>query len=320
MGDPISDIINAINGYGASQAQQQGINNAQNNWAQQLNNSSDMQQAMWSRSYAAQKPWLQGGQQSLAQLMQGLGSGAFSTNAQMTSPMGMVGVPMSTNVNPQNITNNPAYQFQLQQGQQALQRAAAANGSFGGGAFMKGLDQFSQGLASQAYQQQWQNAFQQNQANFGNQLQANQSAFGQQLAANNSNFANQFQANQANYGNLAGIAGMGLNAAQNLGQLDQNYANARTNINLQGAAAMGSLDVGRGNQQAAGIQNNANAMSGLFNDTANLAQFFGGGGFGGGGGSGYGGPAGSSQPYYGQAQGLNYGGPYQFPSGGYSGY
>lgn len=46
---------------------------------------------------------------------------------------------------------DPGYQFRLQQGEQALQRAAAASGGLGGGAFLKDTARFSQGLASQEY-------------------------------------------------------------------------------------------------------------------------------------------------------------------------
>jgi len=48
-------------------------------------------------------------------------------------------------------TQSPGYKFQLEQGQKAIERAAAAAGSFGGGANLKDLTRFGQGLASQEY-------------------------------------------------------------------------------------------------------------------------------------------------------------------------
>lgn len=46
---------------------------------------------------------------------------------------------------------SPGYQFRMQQGQQAIERAAAASGSYGSGANLKDLTRFGQGVASQEY-------------------------------------------------------------------------------------------------------------------------------------------------------------------------
>lgn len=54
--------------------------------------------------------------------------------------------------NPQAaLESSPGYQFQLAEGQKAIDRAAAAQGRFGSGAYYKDLGRFSQGLASQEY-------------------------------------------------------------------------------------------------------------------------------------------------------------------------
>jgi len=47
---------------------------------------------------------------------------------------------------------DPGYAFRAQQGEQALERSAAAHGAVGGGGFQKDLAGYSQGLASQEYQ------------------------------------------------------------------------------------------------------------------------------------------------------------------------
>ena len=59
---------------------------------------------------------------------------------------------------PKTVADNPDYQFQLQQGLQATQRAAAANGTLQSGGTLKALDQFSQGLASTSMQQYYNQA------------------------------------------------------------------------------------------------------------------------------------------------------------------
>lgn len=50
--------------------------------------------------------------------------------------------------NPQEIVNDPSYQFQMQEGIGGIQRSAAANGTLLNGGTMKDLMRFNQGLAS----------------------------------------------------------------------------------------------------------------------------------------------------------------------------
>lgn len=266
------DIMNAIGNIQGQGAQQQGIGNAQNNIGDSLKNAGNY----WSNANKVNQgmysPYVQGGQQSLGQLMQGLKSGAFNGN----------------NFDPSKLQNDPGYQFRMQQGMQALQRSAAASGGLNSGGFAKGLADYSQGLASQEYGNAWDR---------------------------------NFRADQANFGNLMGSAGMGFGAAQDLGNWNGQYAGARAGLDTGAGNAYAGLNVGRGQAMAAGYANNANDMGGMFKDVGSAALQYGapGGGYGGGGGaSGYGGPAGSSSPYYGQAQNLTYGNPYQ--SGGYSSY
>lgn len=229
----IDDIINAIGNAQATQAQQKQIQNAQGVQQGQYDESRRIQGDIYGRNAAMQNPWIQGGQQTLAQLLQGLQSGAFTPG-----------------VNPQNLANDPGYQFRMQQAQQALQRSAAATGGLNSGAFLKGLDQYSQGLASQEYGDAWNR---------------------------------DFQAKQARLQSMMGLSGMGLNAAQNLGQLGAGYANAQTGIGTHYADAMSSLYGAMGNNQAAGYQNNANSIGGMFRSLGQFAtQLPMGGGYGGG--------------------------------------
>ena len=55
-------------------------------------------------------------------------------------------------------TSNPAYQFQLKQGQQALDRSSAARGMGYSGAQMKASQEYGQGLASQQYDKEYNRA------------------------------------------------------------------------------------------------------------------------------------------------------------------
>lgn len=67
--------------------------------------------------------------------------------------------------NPNSVTNTPGYQFQMNQGTQAIDRNAAANGQLGSGNQGAALASFGQGLAGNEYQQQMSNLMQLSGAN-----------------------------------------------------------------------------------------------------------------------------------------------------------
>lgn len=124
--------------------------------------------------------------------------------------VGNTGLPsgyLTQTFNPteQQLENYPGYQFQLQQGDLAVNSANSAGGSALSGAALKNLMGFNQGLA----------------------------------ASNYSNYFNQFQTQQNNiFNRLSGIASMGQNAAGNLGNTG---AQLGTGIAQAQAAAAGSI-------------------------------------------------------------------------------
>ena len=143
-------------------------------------------------------------------------------------------------------TNNPAYQFQLKQGQQQLDRSNAARGMGYSGAQMKAAQDYGQGMASQQYDKEYNRAT---------------SEFGDY------------------YNRLAGLAQGGQQAATTLGSYGNQYANAGSNTlgslggylqnNLgQAANARASGYIGKANAINGGIQNitdNAFRLASLFN-------------------------------------------------------
>jgi hypothetical protein len=149
--------------------------------------------------------------------------------------------------------DDPSYQFRLQQGQQALERGAAAKGGLLGGGTAKALAQFGQNTASTEYQ----NAFNRFQDNRKTQLQAlgglanlGYGASGQQGA--NLIGAGEWGGNTMNQATqYAGNAGMraaeyGGNAAMSTGT--QLAGNERW-----GASNMADMTLGRADSIASGI-------------------------------------------------------------------
>jgi len=116
----------------------------------------------------------------------------------------------------------PNYNFMLQQGQNLNQRQANLSGGAIGGNALRGLQQFTQDYAGNAYQ----NAF------------------------------NNFQSQRTGiYNTLAGIAGLGQKAQESTSQAGQNATTAAAQLGVGSAAAQAAGLTGASNALAGGIQN-----------------------------------------------------------------
>lgn len=188
-----------------------GAKSAANTQADAANNAAQMQWQQFQQLQQNLKPYMDLGTNTIPGLQ---------------SQLGKLG-GMSFNFNPtmDQLEQTPGYQFALQQGSKNLNNQLAAKGLNLSGAQAKGLDQFNTGLASQTYQQQYQNALQQFMTNYG--VQGDQ------------------------YNRLSGLVGLGQNAAAGVG-----------NAGLQTASNAGNLITSGANAQAAGTIGAANAING----------------------------------------------------------
>lgn len=232
IGAGVSGITSAIAGGKQANAAQQAQQTAYNNQQAALG----LDKETTAQQQANLSPYLQTGAQAnqeLQSLTNQPGQGLLSNfNGSFQAPTA------------DQAAATPGYQFQLQQGEKALQNSAAAKGGVLSGGTAKALDQYSQGLASENYQQTYNNAFQNYQQNY-----------------------NQFQNNQANqFNRLSSLSGQGQNAAtslnSNLGQGAALGANIyETGAQQQGqqlnniGAAQASQYVGAGNAVNNGISN-----------------------------------------------------------------
>lgn len=210
--DPISATIGAgaILGGGAAiygAQQQRGA----------ADTASSIQQSEFQQNQANLQPWMQQGQMSLAQMGQGLQPGGQFNHM----------------FNMQDFQQSPAYQFNLQQGQMAVDKAANAKG--GGNLYapqtLQDISRFSQGLASNEFQNAFSN-YQTGVGNIWNRLY-NTSQSGQNAAAGIGGFGtttagqigqNTIGAGQASAAGTMGAAGAiggGLNAFANNMTLQQ---------------------------------------------------------------------------------------------------
>lgn len=150
---------------------------------------------------SAQDDLLKSQKQSLAALQPFLSTGTGATNA-LADKLGTSGNTgaagygdLTKSFSPGDLTQDPGYQFNLEQGNNALNNRLAASGMLGSGAALKEAQQFGQGLADTTYN----------------------NAFNRDLATKNQQ-----------YTALSGAA----NAGQNAGVANQNV---NTNIGLTNA-------------------------------------------------------------------------------------
>lgn len=216
--------------YAASQA-----GKAANAQVGAANNATATQLQMYNQTRTDQAPWRAAG---------GSAVGALSSYYGLPGANGQVANPAMTAANDNKLIQNlPGYQFNLQQGNQAVQRNLAANGLLDSGAAQKALTQYGQGAAMQA-SGQYLNGLQ-SLAGLGQTSAANTGQAGiyagaqigsNQIYAGNaqaSGYANQSNAINSGLSGLSGIYGQysqqqNLMNQQNQWQGSQNYYNQNT--------------------------------------------------------------------------------------------
>ena len=221
----------------------------------------DFQRWAFNETAARQEPWLQAGRQSLAQLSAGIESGEFTAGAEAVQR----GDP----------TMDPGYDFRFDEGQRAQERSAAARGNLLSGGQAKALQRWSQGLASQEYQNAWNRNEQQYLNDFNREMNLGQTQYNQLagVAGTGQVVANQLGQSQGALGSDVGNLLTGIGNAQATGAYNTGNALATGYTNAGNALAQGQI--GAGNAYATGYQNIAGAAQGgiqnyLFGSAAGL--------------------------------------------------
>ncbi len=198
-----------------------------------ITNAGAGQQQIYNQMTAGYAPYQQAGQVGLDKLQSTAGTFAFDPN---------------------DVSKNPAYQFQLAQGTKAIQNSAALKGMLNSGSTLKSLDNYSQGLASTSEQNLYNQALStyntnpqgfQSLANLGQNansqaIQAGSVYGGQMgslagLSANTNMQGAGMLSNTAMQGNEY-IGNMGMKGIEDAGQ-----------VMMQGAGATAAGQVGQGN-------------------------------------------------------------------------
>lgn len=224
--------------------------NAANSAAQTQANSAqqgiNLLNPLLGQQQANSNPYIQGGQTSLAQIMQGFSNGTFGTpQAAPQYTGGSFQAPTAAQA-----AATPGYQFAAQQGSKGvLQGAAAAGGAISGGT-LKALDSFNSGLASNTYQNTFNNAL----STYGAGLQ--------QYQAQLQGYGAGLQGNQQAFNQLFAPVSTGAGAAANLNNSQTALgSDIASEYNNQGNALAAGI-VGSTNAQTGGIQSGINQILG----------------------------------------------------------
>jgi hypothetical protein len=234
--------IGAVGANAAAGTQASASENAAQLQAQESQQALAQNESQFNVNQANAAPFLKGGTQAEGEL-----SGLTSTPGQglLTPWTGTFQAPTAAQA-----AATPGEQFELQQGENAIQNSAASKGGLLSGGTAASLDQFANGVASTNYQQAYNNAYQGYATGY-----------------------NQFENNQANqYNRLAGLAGAGQTEVTNLGSQGQASANTAANIDLTTGAQQGQDIQNAGAATASGYAGIANAANSGISGASNSLQ------------------------------------------------
>lgn len=198
----------AVLGVGSAIIGGNAAQSAANTQAGAANNANATQLYMYNQNQSNMAPYLASGQQGLSELQ--------SAMPDLTRQFTM-----------NDFQQDPGYQFQLQQGEQAMQRSAAASGMLNSTGTEQNLNNYAQGMANTDYQQALSN------------FTTNQ---------------------QQRYNMLSGMAGMGLGSATQLGNMGQQAANGMSAAQMASGNAQASGIMGQANAVSGGLGMAANGL------------------------------------------------------------
>lgn len=214
----------------AAKAQEDSTKYAADLQKEEADNSLNFQKQVYGDQKANQQPYLDAGKSALTQLTAGTAPGGQFTKTFTADDMASL---------------DPGFDFRMQQGQLALERAEAAGGSIGSGGALKAATQYGQDYASGEFNNAW----------------------------------NRFNTTQnQNFNRLASLAGLGQTGTQSVNSSGSQAAGNVTGIDMNTGSALAQEAMASGNAQASGYMGAANAwgsgLNGVSNSITNAASLY----------------------------------------------
>lgn len=193
--------------------------------ADAANRSREQEMAMFEQNRADMAPWRDEGKKALLRLSDLLGTSGNSG----AEGFGSLAKPFTMT----DFTEDPGYQFRMQEGAKALERSAASKGKLFSGAQGKALTGYNQNLASEEYGKAY----------------------------------DRFNTNMSNlYSRLSGQAGTGQTAGAQIANLGATTSRSMSDLITGGANALGAGQVGAGNAWNTGLQGIGQTLGDLFSN------------------------------------------------------
>ena len=171
--------------------------------------------------------------------------------------------------------NDPGFKARLQEGQDALQRSAAAKGTLLTGGTLKDLTDYSQNFASNEFSNVYNRALQTYGTNYGVASDTYNKKYGQYSDAYNralGAFTTNFGVDTNLYNRAFGESQAGWGRQMDLANFGFGAAGANANAAGQYGANAANTTTGIGNVKAAGQVGSANAWQGALGDIGNAAM------------------------------------------------
>lgn len=151
---------------------------------------------------------------------------------------------------PEDIGNDPGYQFRMAEGLKALERSASARGGLLSGGTLKGLTKYAQGVASDEFQ----NAY----SRFNDRYSRFRAERVDEQDEYNTGF-NRYQTDIGNrFNRLSSLAGIGQTASQQLQRAGEFFSTSASRENSEAGNARASGAIGVGNAWSGALSNIGN--------------------------------------------------------------
>lgn len=221
---PTGALIGGIGAVASAGASIYGSSKAADAQQQAAQSGNALLQGQYNTNSTNLAPWMQGGARSFdtVNMLTGNYAGGNPLTSPLTSPF---------NPTMQQLEQTPGYQFTLDQGLKGVQNSYAAKGLGSSGAAMKGAGDYASGLASNTYQQQFQNYWNQNKSIYD--MLTGQSTAGLQAASALASGGNALAQGQSN--NVVGAGNAQAAAYNTMGSSLGNAAQGIAGYGLLGS-------------------------------------------------------------------------------------
>lgn len=245
-----SSVVGAVSANKAAGVQSKAIETGAKLEQEMGNKSLELQKELAEQQRTDFTPWREAGQNALQEITAGIASGEFDPGKFEPSQFE---TPEFKAPSFSSITEDPGYQFRLQQGIEARDRSASSRGRLNSGAQQKGIENFAQGTASQEYG----NAYARAQDDYSRDYGAASDKYSREAGE----YAMESDRTGRKFNILSGLSGAGQSSAAGQAQVTSQLANNSSNIMAGMGSSQRGAAVGAGAARAGAYSGTAQSLN-----------------------------------------------------------